>query len=87
MKVTVIGNHLCEDTRKALELLKEKNVEVEFFNLSEDLSALKKYLHYRETESMYEEIRKNGGIGIPFIVLEDGTKTFDVNEILERLEK
>lgn len=87
MKVTVIGSHLCEDTRKALELLKEKNVEVEFFNLSEDLSALKKYLHYRETESMYEEIRKNGGIGIPFIILEDGTKTFDVNEILERLEK
>lgn len=87
MKVTVIGSHLCEDTRNALETLKEKNVEVEFFNLSEDLSALKKYLHYRETENMYEEIRKNGGIGIPFIVLEDGAKTFDVNEVLERLEK
>ena len=51
MKVTVVGSHLCEDTRNA----------------------------------MYEEVRKNGGIGIPLLVLEDGTKTFDVNEILNRL--
>lgn len=87
MKVTVIGSHLCEDTRNTLEILKGKDVEVEFFNLSEDLSALKKYLHYRETENMYEEIRKNGGIGIPLLVLEDGTKTFDVNEVLKKLEK
>ena len=74
MKVTVVGSHLCEDTRNALAILKEKNIEVEFFNLSEDL-----------TEAMYEEVRKNGGIGIPLLVLEDGTKTFDVNEILNRL--
>ena len=40
MKVTVVGSHLCEDTRNALAILKEKNIEVEFFNLSEDLSAL-----------------------------------------------
>lgn len=87
MKVTVIGSHLCEDTRNTLEILKGKDVEIEFFNLSEDLSALKKYLHYRETENMYEEIRKNGGIGIPLLVLEDGTKTFNVNEVLEKLVK
>ena len=31
MKVIVIGSHLCEDTRNALSILKEKNVEVEFF--------------------------------------------------------
>ena len=31
MKVTVVGSHLCEDTRNALAILKEKNIEVEFF--------------------------------------------------------
>ena len=87
MKVVVIGSHLCEDTRNTLGVLKEKEVEVEFLNLSEDLSALKKYLHYRETEAMYEEVRKNGGIGIPLLILEDGAKTFDVNEVLKKLEK
>lgn len=87
MKVTIVGSHLCEDTVNTLKLLKEKEIEVEFFNLSEDLSALKKYLYYRETETMYDEVRKNGGIGIPFLILEDGEKTFDVNEVLKRLEK
>ena len=37
MKLTVIGSHLCEDTRNSLEVLKEKNVEVVFENLSESL--------------------------------------------------
>lgn len=36
---------------------------------------------------MYDEVRKNGGIGIPLLILEDGIKTFDLNEALERLEK
>lgn len=87
MKVTIVGSHLCEDTVNTLKVLNEKGVEVEFFNLSEDLSALKKYLHYRETETMYDEVRKNGGIGIPLLILEDGEKTFDVNEVLEKIGK
>ena len=87
MKITIVGSHLCEDTVNTLKVLKEKGVEVEFLNLSEELSALKKYLHYRETETMYDEVRKNGGIGIPLLILEDGIKTFDLNEALERLEK
>lgn len=87
MKVTIVGSHLCEDTVNTLKVLNEKGVEVKFFNLSEDLSALKKYLHYRETERMYDEVRKNGGIGIPLLILEDGLKTFDVNEVLEKIGK
>lgn len=84
MKVIVVGSHLCEDTKNTLMTLKEKDIEVKFFNLSEDLSALKKYLQYRETEVMYEEIRRNGGIGIPLLILEDGTKTFNIDDILKK---
>lgn len=85
MKVIVVGSHLCEDTRYALEVLKEKKVEVEFFNISENLDSLKKYLAYREKESMYEIVKKNGGIGIPLLISEDGEKTFDLNEILKKI--
>lgn len=81
MKVTVIGSHLCKDTVDALEILKDKKIKIEFLNISEDLTSLKKYLSYRETEDMYEEIRKSGKIGIPLLILEDGTKTFDVDKI------
>ena len=85
MKVVMIGSHLCEDTLYALCKLKEKNAEFEFKDLSASLPDLKAYLALRETEPQYEEVRKNGGIGIPFFELEDGTKTLDLDEVLAKL--
>ncbi|MFR4520196.1 MAG: glutaredoxin [Fusobacterium sp.] len=86
MKLTVIGSHLCEGTRNSLEVLKEKNVEVVFENLSESLESLKKYLSVRETSEMYAGVRAAGGIGIPCFVFEDGTKTLDLTVILSKLD-
>lgn len=86
MKLTVIGSHLCEDTRNSLEVLKGKNVEVVFENLSESLESLKKYLSVRETSEMYAGVRAAGGIGIPCFVFEDGTKTLDLTVILSKLD-
>ena len=86
MKLTVIGSHLCEDTRNSLEVLKGKNVEVVFENLSESLDSLKKYLSVRETSEMYVGVRAAGGIGIPCFVFEDGTKTLDLTVVLSKLD-
>ena len=69
----VYGSHLCEDTQKALKELKG----VEFRNISEDLSALKEFLAIRDNNPLYDDVKKNGGIGIPVFVLDDGTVTFD----------
>lgn len=85
MKLTVIGSHLCEDTRNSLEVLKEKNVEVDFANISESLDSLKKYLSVRETSEMYAGVRAAGGIGIPCFILEDETKTLDLTVVLSRI--
>lgn len=84
MKVIVIGSHLCPDTLEALDKLREKNMEIEFKDLSASLEDLKVYLAVREQESAYEEVRRAGGIGIPFFVLEDGTKTMNLDEVLNR---
>ena len=86
MKLTVIGSHLCEDTRNSLEVIKGKNVEVVFENLSESLESLKKYLSVRETSEMYAGVRAAGGIGIPCFVFEDGTKTLDLTVVLSKLD-
>lgn len=86
MKLTVIGSHLCEDTRNSLEVLKGKNVEVIFENLSESLESLKKYLSVRETSEMYAGVRAAGGVGIPCFVFEDGTKTLDLTVVLSKLD-
>lgn len=83
MKVTVIGSHLCPDTLYALNKLVEAGIEIEFKNLSASLPDLKVYLNLRDTEPMYEKVKAGGGIGIPFFILEDGTKTMDLKDVLK----
>lgn len=83
MKVTVIGSHLCPDTLYALNRLSEAKAEIEFKNISASLPDLKLYLAQRDSNPLYAGIRENGGIGIPCFVLEDGSTTLDLNEVLK----
>lgn len=83
MKVTVIGSHLCPDTLYALNRLSEAKAEIEFKNISASLPDLKLYLAQRDRNPLYAGIRENGGIGIPCFVLEDGSTTLDLNEVLK----
>lgn len=85
MKITVIGSHLCPDTLYALCKLREKNADMDFKNLSASLSDLKAYLAVREGLDLYENVRKSGGIGIPYFELEDGTKTLDLDAVLGKI--
>ncbi|MEH7275995.1 glutaredoxin [Neobacillus vireti] len=87
MKVKVIGSHLCPDTLNALNKLKEKNADIDFQDLSASFSALKNYLYVRENNALYDTVREVGGIGIPFIELEDGTQTLDLNVVLNRVSR
>ena len=82
MKVTVIGSHLCPGTLCAIQKLKEADADLSFVNISAALADLKTFLAIRESDALYDEVRKNGGIGIPLFVLEDGTRTLDLEKVL-----
>lgn len=82
MKVTVIGSHLCPDTLYAIQKLKEADADLSFVNISAALADLKTFLAIRESDALYDEVRKNGGIGIRLFVLEDGTRTLDLEKVL-----
>ena len=83
MKVTVIGSHLCPDTLYALNKLCEVKADITFKNLSASLPDLRTYLALRESSPLYESVRENGSIGIPAFVLEDGTVTLDLADVLK----
>ena len=83
MKVTVVGSHLCPDTLYALNKLVEAGAEIEFKNMSASLPDLTVYLALRDSEPMYEKVKAGGGIGIPCFILEDGSKTMDIKEVLK----
>lgn len=82
MKVTVTGSHLCPDTLYAIQKLKEADADLSFVDISAALADLKTFLAIRESDALYDEVRKNGGIGIPLFVLEDGTRTLDLEKVL-----
>lgn len=84
MKVTVVGSHLCPDTLYALCELRRANIDIDYKDLSANLQDLKEYLSLRESLEIYKDIREMGGIGIPCFILEDGTKTLDLNKVLEK---
>ncbi len=72
----IYGNMLCPDCVECRADLDRAGVEYEYLDIGNDLRNLKEFLRLRE-EPVFDEIKKAGAIGIPCIVLEDGTLTFD----------
>lgn len=75
----VYGSKQCPDTMACLSALSRTGTPHEFRDIA-DLSVLKEFLKYRDTLSLFDRVKDNGGVGIPFIVQEDGTYTFEWTE-------
>lgn len=84
MKIQMIGSHLCQDTLYAMMKLKDQGVKIEFSNISTSFPALKEFLNIRENDPMYRTVKARGELGIPLFILEDGTRTLSLEEVLER---
>ena len=52
-------------------------------SMLQDPLALKDFVHMRDVNPIFAPIRKEGRFGTPFFVLEDGTETHDLEEVLK----
>ena len=75
--IRIYGSMLCPDCVQCQEDLDKAGVAYEYLDFSEDLRNLKAFLTIRESCPLFDEVRKNGGIGIPCIVGEDGSIRLD----------
>lgn len=80
----IYGSMLCKDCVECKEQLVAANVDFEFHDFAEELSALKEFLVLRDSESIFEPVKEAGKIGIPCIVGEDGKITLDWDEFLPK---
>ncbi len=71
----IYGSMLCPDCVKCREDLDNKSIPYTFLDFSEKLSYLKEFLEIREREEVFDQIKKEGKIGIPCIVKQDGSVT------------
>ena len=77
----IYGSPLCPDCVKCREELEAAGVEFLYLDITSKLLFLKQFLRLRERPA-FDIIREKGQIGIPCILREDETITFDWNEFL-----
>jgi glutaredoxin-related protein len=73
----IYGSSLCPDCIQCLENLKRSNISYEFIDVHENMANLKAFLRLRDTNPAFDEIKRNGYVGIPAIVMEDGEIELD----------
>jgi glutaredoxin-related protein len=84
MKIIMYGTGICPDCVEAKELLKDyTNIELDYRDITAKTATLKEFLSYRDHDAMFADVIDAGSIGIPFFILEDGTKTFEISDIID----
>ena len=72
----IYGSMMCPDCVECRNDLDREGIAYEYLDFSEHLGNLKEFLKLRELP-LFDEVKKNGSIGIPCIVREDGSVTLD----------
>lgn len=78
----IYGSMLCPDCVKCREDLDKAGVTYEYLDFAENLRNLKEFLKFRDENPIFADIRKEGRIGIPCIVRQDGSITLDWEEVM-----
>lgn len=82
MKIIMYGAESCPDCIAAKGTLdSDVLIELDYRDITKNLKILKEFLAYRDKDKMFEQVIKDGYIGIPFFILEDETKTFEVSKV------
>jgi len=81
-KISLYSSKYCSDCAAMKEFLLENMVNYDNMDITEDLLSLKMFLKLRDNNPAFEEIKKNGGIGIPCLVINEGEKLFFDHENL-----
>ena len=71
----VYGADICIDCRNFKAIMAKRGFSAEYVDIIENTGNLKEFLNIRDTDPVFEEVRKRGGIGIPLFVNEDGEKS------------
>lgn len=69
----IYGSMLCPDCVQCVQDLDAAGTAYRFCDFSEDLAHLKAFLKIRDENPAFEALKREGKIGIPCIVRDDGS--------------
>ena len=78
----IYGSMLCPDCVRCRRDLDSAGVAYEYLDFSDNLGNLKEFLALRDSLALFAPVKAGGSIGIPCIVLEDGSVTLDWEEFM-----
>ena len=82
-KKVVFGSSMCPDCIVMKKAQDEREIKYLYLDITENLANLKKFLKFRENPA-FDFAKKNGSIGIPAMVINDGEKIiFSIEEFDE----
>jgi len=73
----IYGSMLCPDCVECRKDLDAAGTTYEYRDFSDNLMYLKEFLKLRDENPLFDEIKREGKIGIPCIVWDDGSIHFD----------
>ena len=82
--IRVYGMEICPDCLEAKEQrLLLAGIDFEFLDFADSTENLKEFLKLREANPLFDEVRRQGNIGIPCFVLPSGEATLQIADILQ----
>ena len=82
----IYGSMLCPDCVDCCAAYDAAGLEYTFLSITDSLPAMKEFLHIRDNSAEFDPVREHKAIGIPCILLEDGTVTLDWESLLPKTE-
>lgn len=77
--MTLYGSDICPDCLEAKKTLADMGIKYEYVVITENTDNMKAFLHLRDTLPLFDEVRRDGCIGIPLFT--DGERySFDLND-------
>ena len=73
----IYGTMQCPDCVECCKDLNAAGIAYTFLEFSENLKNLKEFLKIRDENPVFENIKREGKIGIPCLVHEDGSVSLD----------
>lgn len=82
----IYGRSDCPDCANCKASLDAKGIEYDFRDIKESLHEFHVFMKIRDTESIFDDIKGTGGIGIPCLVTEDRTIVLDWESYIQNIE-
>lgn len=86
-KKIVFGSSMCPDCGPFKALMEESGVRFLYLDITENLANMKKFLKARDNMKEFDEVKDEGRIGIPSLILGDNERAIlDIDELKDYLD-